>query len=120
MSGCGFDEPLERNQQHDGDDINVIQDIWPQALDKMLRWIPSSKTSTSSLATSSSIAQWLDQRTQLLSVDDVPVVLPKVSDQLPSQPSPQLSDQTLPPDSSGPILWNASFDRENESDQEDD
>ncbi|MEI7557518.1 MAG: hypothetical protein WCJ45_01375 [bacterium] len=27
LSGCGFDEPLERNQQHDGDDINVIQDI---------------------------------------------------------------------------------------------
>ncbi|MEI8008361.1 MAG: hypothetical protein WCI00_02745 [bacterium] len=27
LSGCGFDESLENNQQHDGDDMNVIQDI---------------------------------------------------------------------------------------------
>ncbi len=37
LSGCGFDESLESNQQHDGDDMNVIQDIWPQALDKILQ-----------------------------------------------------------------------------------
>ncbi|MEI7562906.1 MAG: hypothetical protein WCJ39_04305 [bacterium] len=27
ISGCGFDEPLETTQQHDGDDINILQDV---------------------------------------------------------------------------------------------
>ena len=40
LSGCSFDESLEGNQQHDGDDMNVIQNIWPQALDQVLRWLP--------------------------------------------------------------------------------
>jgi len=39
LSGCGFDESLEASQQHDGDDIGVIENIWPQALDQMLRWL---------------------------------------------------------------------------------
>ena len=38
LSGCSFDESLEATQQHDGDDIGVIQNIWPQALDQMLWW----------------------------------------------------------------------------------
>lgn len=38
LGGCSFDESLESSQQRDGDDMNVIQDIWPQALDQMLRW----------------------------------------------------------------------------------
>lgn len=38
ISGCGFDEPLETTQQHDGDDINILQDVWPQALDQVIRW----------------------------------------------------------------------------------
>lgn len=39
LSGCSFDESFEKNQQHDGDDMNVIQNVWPQALDQMLRWL---------------------------------------------------------------------------------
>ena len=37
LSGCGFDESLETNQQHDGDDINVVQNVWPQALEKVFQ-----------------------------------------------------------------------------------
>lgn len=36
LSGCTFDEPLEKTQINDNDDINIIQEIWPQALDQML------------------------------------------------------------------------------------
>jgi hypothetical protein len=36
LSGCNFDEGFEDNQQMDGDDFNVIQDIWPQALDQIM------------------------------------------------------------------------------------
>lgn len=35
LSGCEFDEVFESSQAHDGDDINVLQDVWPQALDKV-------------------------------------------------------------------------------------
>ena len=57
LSGCSFDESLETTQQHDGDDIGVIQNIWPQALDQMLWWTTSSIHSqswTQSLFTGSS------------------------------------------------------------------
>jgi hypothetical protein len=27
LSGCNFDESFERNQEHDGDDIDVIKNI---------------------------------------------------------------------------------------------
>ncbi|MEI6673402.1 MAG: hypothetical protein WCL02_09225 [bacterium] len=27
LGGCSFDESLESTQQHDGDDINVLQNI---------------------------------------------------------------------------------------------
>jgi len=27
LSGCGLDESFESNQQNDGDDINIIQDV---------------------------------------------------------------------------------------------
>lgn len=37
LSGCGLDETFESNQKNDGDDINIIQDVWPQALDQMLQ-----------------------------------------------------------------------------------
>ena len=36
LHGCGFDENIETHQQKDGDDLNVIQNIWPQALDQAL------------------------------------------------------------------------------------
>jgi len=107
LSGCGFDESLESNQQHDGDDMNVIQNIWPQALDKMLQ---SNATSPSSLA------QWLDQ--QSLTADTVSAPLPQVSDQSVVQPSPQLSNQTLPSDVSTTRTISSMW--ENESDWEND
>lgn len=37
LSGCTFDEMFEKNQQKDGDDIQVIQDVWPQALDQVFQ-----------------------------------------------------------------------------------
>jgi len=43
LSGCGFDEKFETTQQHDGDDINVLQDVWPQVLDQVRQ---TSHTST--------------------------------------------------------------------------
>ena len=51
LSGCGFDESLEKTQQNDGDDINVIQDIWPQALDQALGTQPASVSSSPSTQT---------------------------------------------------------------------
>ena len=62
LSGCNFDESFESNQQHDGDDMDVIRDIWPQALDQMLQWEKSESIGESSDQTSqtSSITQWLD------------------------------------------------------------
>ena len=41
LHGCGFDESLESSQQKDGDDLNVIQNIWPQALDQALHATPT-------------------------------------------------------------------------------
>ena len=41
LSGCSFDEAFENNQQRDGDDMNVIQDVWPQALDQALNLDPN-------------------------------------------------------------------------------
>ena len=37
LSGCGFDESLEKNQLRDGDDLRVIGDVWPQALDQVMQ-----------------------------------------------------------------------------------
>lgn len=62
LSGCNFDETFESNQQHDGDDMNVIRDIWPQALDQVFQW----KKTTS-------ITQWLDQSVQTPAVHTLPV-----------------------------------------------
>ena len=73
LSGCDFDEMFESNQQHDGDDMNVIRDIWPQALDQML-WSKKSE----------SIVQWLDQPVKQVSVDAVPSVAPQVTNTQPS------------------------------------
>lgn len=58
LSGCSLDEMFETNQQHDGDDINVVRDIWPQALDQMLQ-----------SEDEPSITQWLKQPTQATSVN---------------------------------------------------
>ncbi len=62
LSGCNFDETFESTQQHDGDDMNVIRDIWPQALDQVFQW----KKSTS-------ITQWLDQAVQTSAIQTIPV-----------------------------------------------
>jgi len=40
LSGCSVEETLENQQQRDGDDLNVIQDVWPQAFDQMLNFDP--------------------------------------------------------------------------------
>jgi len=37
LSWCSFDESFEKNSQRDGDDMDVIQNIWPQALDQALQ-----------------------------------------------------------------------------------
>ena len=67
LHGCGFDESLESSQQKDGDDFNVIQDIGPQALDKVFQWAsnatpivtstPTPSTSTNTSKTSSIVVQ---------------------------------------------------------------
>ncbi len=40
LSGCSIEETFENPQQRDGDDLNVIQDVWPQAFDQMLNFDP--------------------------------------------------------------------------------
>ena len=81
LSGCGFDESLETSQQHDGDDIGVIENIWPQALDQMLRWLStpivsqqSSDTLTSSYSPTFVTQQPSNQTIQLSTVS------PKISE----------------------------------------
>jgi hypothetical protein len=63
LSGCNFDESFERNQEHDGDDIDVIKNIWPQALDKAFF-----------MEDDASLDQWSDQSVQnIQTVQTVPV-----------------------------------------------
>ncbi|EKD25216.1 MAG: hypothetical protein ACD_80C00102G0008 [uncultured bacterium (gcode 4)] len=64
LSGCGLDESFESNQQNDGDDINIIQDVWSQALDQMLQsrstpvvWSQSFSTGTVSSQISNQTVQ---------------------------------------------------------------
>lgn len=101
LSGCGFDESLESNQQHDGDDMNVIQNIWPQALDQMLRWLSVPIVS------------------QQLPVQVIPSYVPTVvSQKTPVQtPPPIVSPEVVEPivePSPTPIVSEDDYDREDD------
>ena len=109
LSGCDFDEMFESNQQHDGDDMNVIKNIWPQALDQML-W---SEKSTS-------IAQWLDQPVQQASVDAVPLILPQPTDIQPSPAQPSTAQITTIQASSSPANSQTTHESEDRYEWEDD
>jgi len=107
LSGCGFDESLETSQQHDGDDMNVIQNIWPQALDQMLRWLSAPIISQqSSNVVVPSYAPSLVQKSSNQTVQ-LPIVSSKTSEPI---------IQT----SLDPIVSEDIRDRENESDWEHD
>ena len=91
VGGCSFDESLETSQQHDGDDINVIQDVWPQALDKVLYGYASPVV----------VAQSFEQLSPSPVIVSIPSpsskqsVQPSVTPIVAPQPLPQQSNQTI-------------------------
>lgn len=89
LSGCSLEEAFESREQRDGDDINVIQDVWPQAFDQALNldpntilWSQSNEVQLDTIA----------KKVYLPSYEDVPIedvennpVIPSVATNIPQE-----------------------------------